>query len=365
MTFFNWSTTAADNDDADSTINAREGWSPRVVNNAVRALMAAMAKYREDISGNLVTGGTSTAYTVTTNQTYTSLIDGITVTCRMSATSGASPTLNVDSLGAKPIALLYGTAIPTGALLSGTVQKFTYDSTDDKWIVQGHLVVTQELANGGTGAALTDPGDDRVLFWDDSAGAMTWLDLGTGLAISGTDLSLSFLGIEALTDPNVDALLMWDDSAGATAFGTFGNGIETSGTTIQANIASKAEMETATATDVLVPIGRQHNHPGHPKAWVNFNGSGTVAINSDYGVSSITDDGTGLYTLHFDTAFSSTGAYGCVGGWGRDTDSAGDVIVGAAVSSTKSTSALQITVNSASASKFDSTEVCVILAGDQ
>jgi fructose-1,6-bisphosphatase/inositol monophosphatase family enzyme len=39
-------------------------------------------------------------------------------------------------------------------------------------------------------------------------------------------------------------------------------------------------------------------------AWVNFNGTGTVAIRSSYNVSSITDNGTGQYTVNFTTALS-------------------------------------------------------------
>jgi hypothetical protein len=39
-------------------------------------------------------------------------------------------------------------------------------------------------------------------------------------------------------------------------------------------------------------------------AWVNFNGTGTVAIRSSYNVSSITDNGTGNYTVNFATALS-------------------------------------------------------------
>ena len=39
-------------------------------------------------------------------------------------------------------------------------------------------------------------------------------------------------------------------------------------------------------------------------AWVNFNGTGTVAIRSSYNVSSITDNGTGNYTLNYTTALS-------------------------------------------------------------
>jgi len=40
-------------------------------------------------------------------------------------------------------------------------------------------------------------------------------------------------------------------------------------------------------------------------AWVNFNGTGTVAIRDSYNVSSITDNGTGDYTINFATAMSS------------------------------------------------------------
>ena len=38
------------------------------------------------------------------------------------------------------------------------------------------------------------------------------------------------------------------------------------------------------------------------RAWVNFNGTGTVAIRASGNVSSITDNGTGDYTINFTTA---------------------------------------------------------------
>ena len=41
------------------------------------------------------------------------------------------------------------------------------------------------------------------------------------------------------------------------------------------------------------------------KAWVNFNGTGTVAIRSSYNVSSITDSGTGSYVVNLSTAASA------------------------------------------------------------
>ena len=40
------------------------------------------------------------------------------------------------------------------------------------------------------------------------------------------------------------------------------------------------------------------------KAWVSFNGTGTVAILASDNVTSITDNGTGLYTINFTTALT-------------------------------------------------------------
>jgi hypothetical protein len=38
------------------------------------------------------------------------------------------------------------------------------------------------------------------------------------------------------------------------------------------------------------------------RAWVNFDGTGTVAIRASFNVTSITDNGTGDYTVNFTTA---------------------------------------------------------------
>lgn len=42
------------------------------------------------------------------------------------------------------------------------------------------------------------------------------------------------------------------------------------------------------------------------RAWVNFNGTGTVAIRASFNVSSITDNGTGDYTINFTNAMTDT-----------------------------------------------------------
>jgi hypothetical protein len=56
------------------------------------------------------------------------------------------------------------------------------------------------------------------------------------------------------------------------------------------------------ANAVTTPKLGTNEASGLAKAWVNFNGTGTVAIRAQYNVSSITDNGTGDYTVNFATA---------------------------------------------------------------
>jgi len=53
---------------------------------------------------------------------------------------------------------------------------------------------------------------------------------------------------------------------------------------------------------------------GRAKAWVNFNGSGAVAIRANFNVNSITDNGLGDYTVNFSTALTDTNYSYCGAG---------------------------------------------------
>ena len=61
----------------------------------------------------------------------------------------------------------------------------------------------------------------------------------------------------------------------------------------------------ATAESTLAQFNASGSAPVYAaRAWVNFNGTGTVAIRASGNVSSITDNGTGDYTVNFTTAMS-------------------------------------------------------------
>ena len=61
-------------------------------------------------------------------------------------------------------------------------------------------------------------------------------------------------------------------------------------------------MSTLRVTTVTNPSGGQPTIAGLARAWVNFDGTGTVAIRASLNVSSITDLGTGEYTVNLTTA---------------------------------------------------------------
>lgn len=87
------------------------------------------------------------------------------------------------------------------------------------------------------------------------------------------------------------------------------------------------------------------------RAWVNFNGTGTVAIRASGNVSSITDRGTGEYTINFTTAMSDAN-YSTVGIGGSSTTVNG-VTFEAPVRTAQTTSAVQCGIISHTGSFVD------------
>jgi len=108
---------------------------------------------------------------------------------------------------------------------------------------------------------LADPAADGLLGWDDSASAdanVIFFTPGTGLAISGTEIILSFLGLEALVDPDADQGVMWDDSAGAMAFAGAGLGLSYDATPdLNVDIANATELAVTPSynDEVLISDG--------------------------------------------------------------------------------------------------------------
>lgn len=78
------------------------------------------------------------------------------------------------------------------------------------------------------------------------------------------------------------------------------------------------------------------------RAWVNFNGLGTVTIRESGNVSSITDNANGDYTVNFATAMPDANYAGVVsGGWSGNVSGRSTVVNGAPALSAPTTSAFR------------------------
>src|SRR5262245_41889034 len=115
MPFWKWSHTASANANADSTVDWAEGMAPSAVNDSARAMMARLAEWRDDVSGIIATAGTSTAYTVASNQGFDNFADlaGAMIAFVPHTGNGATVTLDVDGLGAKPLRFGPGLELPS------------------------------------------------------------------------------------------------------------------------------------------------------------------------------------------------------------------------------------------------------------
>ena len=105
-----------------------------------------------------------------------------------------------------------------------------------------------------------DLGSDKIFFWDDSAAKATGLTVGTGLSISGTTLtasgdsvSIDATAADVLTaasgaisadDAGADKLLFWDDSAGKLTHLELGTALSITGTTLNAGSGTYLASKT-------------------------------------------------------------------------------------------------------------------------
>jgi hypothetical protein len=116
-----------------------------------------------------------------------------------------------------------------------------------------------------------------------------------------------------LTLPNVSGTVLQSGTAvtaaqggtGLTSPGTAGNVLKSDGTNwTSGTVPSPAALSTASGSAPSYSA----------RAWVNFNGTGTVAIRASGNVSSITDNGVGDYTMNFTTAMPDADYAVCLGG---------------------------------------------------
>jgi hypothetical protein len=138
-----------------------------------------------------------------------------------------------------------------------------------------------------------------------NAADSAWVDiltLSTG-AVSSAEVADNAITLAKMAH-GTDGEIITYDASGAPAT----VGVGSSGQVLTSNGAGSAPsmQDSAGGADTSLSNLTSAGEQMVCKAWVNFNGSGTVAINDDYNVSSITDNGTGDYTVNFSTAMANT-----------------------------------------------------------
>jgi hypothetical protein len=117
------------------------------------------------------------------------------------------------------------------------------------------------------------------------------------------------------------------------------------------NITNVAGTKTV-PTDTVVA--------GSAKAWVNFNGIGTVAINDSFNVSSITDINVGRFNVNFTNALSNTN-YSFAGSGIGDIPTAMCAVSQDSTSVTKTTSILAVKTSNENGAALDMNGISVIV----
>ena len=164
--YWQWSKTSSSNANADPSINWAEGMSPSSVNDSARAMMARAAEQRDDISGSLTTGGTATAYTITTNQGFASVpTDGQLIAFTVHATNGINATLQADGGTTYQIQSAVGVNIGAGTIILGSPYTAKFNLSAAAWILRDFYGNPYALPLGGllNSTVATPPNSSFIL----------------------------------------------------------------------------------------------------------------------------------------------------------------------------------------------------------
>lgn len=160
------------------------------VNNAGRADEGILARWFKDTNGSLAASGSSNAFTVTSNRTISSLVDGIVLTFKANHNITGAATLNLNGLGAKDIKRFNGSALAAGDIISGQPVQVMYSASLDDWIMVSALAALvgslfgdfgenalpgDPAANTARIYALDDGSGRTIMAYRDSAGAVSQL----------------------------------------------------------------------------------------------------------------------------------------------------------------------------------------------
>ena len=240
-----WSVTAGSNNSAVPN-GWPEGMARSGVNDAARENMAAVAKWYQDLLGSILSGGTSTAYTVTTNNAHAALNDINHLSFRVHTANGASATLNVDGKGAK--SLFYcGAALDASVLAQNSICCVQYNPNQDRFeILSSHTINSASIASGAITTAKY------------AAGSVDTTALGNLAVTSGKIAALAVtagkIAADAVTSTEIatDAVGTTEIAANAVTASEIASDAVTTAKILDANVtAGKLATDSVTTIKIL------------------------------------------------------------------------------------------------------------------
>jgi hypothetical protein len=253
-----WDNAAANNNDTPPD-GWPEGQAPSTVNDCARELMASVSRWYDDQKGELVTAGTSNAYTLTTNSTHAALADQSLLVFRADRANTGAATLNVDSLGAKSMRI-NGTALASGNIVADVLYAAVYNATDDAYDLQCGLTTSQISTDLGLGTMSTQAASSVAI---------------TGGSITGiTDLAIEDGGTGASTAAGAVTALGLDPLIGETKYKTTGTA-RTSATLSDDPTLAGWSLSSSSyyAVDGLLIVTETGSFGGGIKVYLQLNGT--------------------------------------------------------------------------------------------
>ena len=335
-------------------------------------------------------GGTANAPTISLNPPLAAYAAGQRFAFVASAANTGAVTLNVNGLGATAVNKGDGTvALTAGDIPSGAVVTAQHDGTRFRLIDAGVGVFAAGTAalpglavSGDPNTGIYSPGADQLAVAVNGSEALrvdASGNVGIGTNTPGDRLQVSGgnLSVLGATGTSFSGFVNQNNGASASAYRGLFYDVRNENSIAVVNMLANVETDgSASWTWSTTPAGSRTSdrrvdrvkitgdgnlqfNSGYGsvataygcRAWVNFNGTGTVAIRASGNVTSITDNGTGDYTVNFTTNLPDTN-YAISGFCLNEARYVSEL-------GTRTTSSVQVVVANETPTRFDNSIVMV------